>query len=166
MMTSSTRFKNSGRKCRLQLGHHLVFHRLPRRLVRLAVHEIFLDDRRADVAGHDDDGVLEIHRAPLPVRQPAVIEHLQQHVEHVGMRLLDLVKQHHRIGPAPHRLAQLAAFLVTDVTRRRADEPRDGVFLHVFAHVYPHHGVLVVEQKFRQRAGSLGFAHARSGREK
>jgi beta-galactosidase len=67
-----------------QLGHHLVLHRLMRRLVGLAVHEIFLDDRRAEVAGHDDDGVLEIHRAALAVREPAVVEHLQQHVEHVG----------------------------------------------------------------------------------
>jgi hypothetical protein len=41
------------------------------------------------------------------------------------VRLLDLVEQHHRVGPAPHRLGQLAALVVADVARRRADQPRD-----------------------------------------
>ena len=34
------------------------------------------------------------------------------------------------------------------------------MLLHVFAHVDAHHGVLVVEQKLRQRAGGLGLADA------
>src|ERR1035438_10167635 len=51
-------------------------------------------------------------------------------------------------------------FLIADVAGRRADEPRDGVFLHVFAHVYADHRALVVEKKFRQRARRLRFAHA------
>ena len=159
MITSSTRFRNSGRKCRFNSAITLSSI-ADARLVGLAVHEIFLDDRRAEVAGHDDDGVLEIHRAALAVREPAVVEHLQQHVEHVVMRLLDFVEQHHRVRLAAHGLAELPAFLVADVARRRADEPRDGVLLHVFAHVYPDHRGLVVEEKFRQRAGRLGFAHA------
>ena len=50
----------------------------------------------ADVARHDDDGVLEVDRAALAVGEPAVVEHLQQHAPHVGVRLLDLVEQHDR----------------------------------------------------------------------
>ena len=76
------------------------------------------------------------------------------------MRLLDFVEQNHRIRPTTHGLAQLPAFLITDVARRRADEPRHGVFLHVFAHIDANHRVFVVEQKFRQRPGGLGFTHA------
>ena len=38
------------------------------------------------------DGVLEVDRAALAVGQPAVVEHLQQHVEDVRVRLLDLVE--------------------------------------------------------------------------
>ena len=57
----------------------------------------------------------------------------KQHVEHVGMRLLDLVEQHHLIGPPPHRFGERAAFLVADIARRRADQPRHRVLLHVFA---------------------------------
>jgi hypothetical protein len=39
---------------------------------------------------------------PWPVRHAAVVEHLQQHVEHILMRLLDLVEQDHRVRLAPH----------------------------------------------------------------
>jgi hypothetical protein len=49
--------------------------------------------RRADVAGHDDDGVLEVDRAALAVGQAAVVEQLEQHVEDVRVRLLDLVER-------------------------------------------------------------------------
>ena len=79
---------------------------------------------RAEVRGHDDQRVAEIDRAALAVGQAAVVEHLQQHVEHVRMRLLDLVEQHDLIGPPAHRLGQRAAFVVADIARRRADQPR------------------------------------------
>ncbi len=117
MMMSSTRFRNSGRKW-------------PRNSIRtffsisacslsreISGAEIFLDDRRADVARHDDDGVLEIDRPPLPVGEAAVVEHLQQHVEDIVVRLFDFVEEHDRIRPAAHGFAELAAFLVADVAR-------------------------------------------------
>jgi hypothetical protein len=44
------------------------------------------------------DGVLEVDRAALAVGEAAVVEHLQQHVEHVGVGLLDLVEQHDAYG--------------------------------------------------------------------
>ena len=96
----------------------------------------------------------------LPVGQPAVVEHLQQDVEHVRMRLLDLVEQDDLIGPAPHRFGERAAFFVADIARRRADQPRDRVLLHVFRHVDADQRILVVEQIFGQRLGQLGLADA------
>ena len=36
-----------------------------------------------------------------PTREPPVLQDLEHHVEHVGVRLLDLVKQHHAEGLAP-----------------------------------------------------------------
>ncbi len=69
------------------------------------------------VGGHDEHGVGEVDRAALAVGEAAVVEHLQQDVEHVGVGLLDLVEQHHRVGPAAHRLGELAALLVADVAR-------------------------------------------------
>ena len=115
---------------------------------------------RADVAGHDDDGVLEIDRAALAVGQPAVVEHLQQHVEHVAVRLFDFVEEDHAVRAAAHGFGQSAALFVADVSRRRADQARDGVLLHELAHVDAHHRVLVVEQELGQRLAQLGLADA------
>ena len=46
----------------------------------------------------------------------------------------------------------MSAFFIADISRRRANHARDGVLLHVFGHVEPHHGALVIEKKFGQRA--------------
>ena len=118
-----------------------------------------------EVGGHDEDGVLEVHRAALVVGQTAVVQHLQQDVEHVRMRLLDLVQQDHGVGLAPHGLGQLAALVVADVSRRRADQAADGVALLVLAHVDTGHHRLVVEEELRQRLGELGLAHAGGAQE-
>ena len=119
------------------------------------------DLRGPDVRGHDHDAVAEVDRPALRVGQPAVLEDLQQDVEHVGMGLLDLVEQQHAVGLAAHRLGQLAALVVADVARRRTDQARDRVLLHVLGHVDPDHRVLVAEQELGQRPGQLGLADAR-----
>src|SRR3984957_13932760 len=64
---------------------------------------------RAEVRGHDDEHIAEIDRATLTVREPSIVEHLQQDVEHVRMRFLDLVEKHDLIGSAPHGLRRSAA---------------------------------------------------------
>ncbi len=76
------------------------------------------------------------------------------------MRLLDLVKQHHRIGHAAHRLGQLAAFVVPDIAGRRTDHARYGILFHVFRHVDAHHRAFVPEHGLGQRLAQLGLAHA------
>ena len=114
----------------------------------------------ADVRRHDDDGVPEVDRAALRVGEPAVVEDLQQDVEDVGMRLLDLVEQDHGVRAAAHGLGELPALLVADVARRRADQPRDGVLLHVLGHVDAHHRLLVVEQELGERARRLRLPDA------
>ena len=87
----------------------------------------------AEVRREDEDHVAEVDRAPLAVGEPTVVEHLQQNVEDLGMRLLDLVEQHHRVRPAAHGLGQLPALLVADVPGRGTDQPRHGVLLAVLA---------------------------------
>ena len=64
------------------------------------------------------------------------------------------------VGPAAHRLGELAALLVADVAGGRADQPGHGVLLHVLGHVDADHGVLVVEEELGQRAGELGLPDA------
>ena len=109
----------------------------------------------AQIARHDDDGVAEVNRTAMAVRQPSVVQYLEQHVEHVRVRLLDFVEEHHPERTPPDRLRKLAGLVVADVARRRADEPRDRVPLAELGHVDPHHVLLVVEQVLGQRPRQL-----------
>ena len=95
--------------------------------------------------------------AALAVGEPAVLQHLQQRVEHVRVRLLDLVEQHHAERLAPHLLGQLAALVVADVAGRRTDEPRHGVAVVELGHVELDQRVVVAEQELGQRLGQLGL---------
>jgi hypothetical protein len=84
---------------------------------------------------HHDDHAAEVGLASVVVGQRAVVHDLQQHVEDVGVRLLDLVEQQHRVRLLRDRLGQQPALVEADVARRRADQPADRVALHVLAHV-------------------------------
>ena len=103
--------------------------------------------------------------AALAIREPALLQDLEKDVEHVGMRLLDLVEEHDRVRPAAHRLGELAALVVAHVSRRRADELGDGVPLHELGHVEGDEGLLGAEEELRERLGELGLAHARGAQE-
>ena len=157
-----------GAHCVLQLSHHVLLDLLKRALgvVRAALGKaqrlaaLAGDLLRADVGGHDDDGVLEVDVAALTVGQHAVLEDLQQDVEHIRMRLFDLIEQHDRVRMAAHLFGQLAALVIADIARRRTDHAGDRMLFHVFRHIDADHGVLVAEHGFRERLGQLGFAHA------
>ena len=69
-------------------------------------------------------------------------------------------KQDHAVRPAAHRLGELAALLVADVAGRRADQPRDGVLLHVLAHVDAHHRLARRRRGTRRAPCELGLADA------
>ena len=115
---------------------------------------------RTQVGGHHDHAIAEIHRAALAVGEAAVVEYLQQDVEHVRMRLLDLVEQDHAVRTPPYGFGQVTAFLVADIARRRTDQARDRVLLHELAHVDAHHRVVAVEQKFGERFAQFRLADA------
>ena len=89
----------------------------------------------AQVGGTDEDGVAERNLPPLAVGESPVLQDLQQHVEDVGVGLLHLVEQYHRVGVAPHPLGELTALAIADVAGRGADHLRDLVALHVLGHV-------------------------------
>ena len=76
------------------------------------------------------------------------------------MGLLDLVKEHHGVGLAPHLLRQLARVVVTHIAGGGADDPGDGVFFHVLGHIQADQGVGGVEQVGGQLLYQLRFAHA------
>ena len=76
------------------------------------------------------------------------------------MCLFDLVQEHYGIGSSPDAFGQLAAFFVADVSRRSADQSRDIMFLHIFAHIKLYQGFFVAEHEFRQRPCQEGFSYA------
>src|SRR3712207_3360354 len=117
------------------------------------------------VGREDQDRVLEVHDPALTIGEPAVLENLQQRVEHVRVRLLDLVEQDHRERLAPHLLGQLAALVVTDVTGRRTDEPGNGEPVVELAHVDLDERVVLTEQELRQRLGQLRLTDTRGAGE-
>ena len=141
-----------------RLAHHL-HHRVLNVLVQALGGER-LHGVRAEVGRHHQHGVAEVHGAPVAVGEAAVLQHLQEDVEHVRVRFLDFVEQNQRVRSPPHPLGELAAFLVAHITRRGADQARHGVLLHVFGHVHPHQRILAVEQHLGQRPAQLRFADA------
>ena len=157
-MISSIRFRNSGRKCSRSAS--ITCRRVPSSIVAAFGHRALGDELAAEVRRHDDDGVLEVDRPPLAVGQPAIVEQLQQHVQHLGVRLLDLVEEHDGVRPPAHRFGELSGLLVADVSGRRADHPRHRVLLLVLRHVDAHHRLLVVEQELGERARQLRLADA------
>ena len=123
------------------------------------------DHAAADVAGHDHDRVLEVDRAALAVGEPTVVEDLQQGVEHVRVRLLDLVEEDDAVRAPADLLGELAALVVAHVAGRRPGETGHGVLLHVLAHVEADQRRLVVEEELGERARQLGLADARGAQE-
>ena len=90
------------------------------------------------VCGHDDNDVTEIGLAAVVVRQRAMIHDLQQQIEDIGMRLLDFIEQQHAMWMLGDGFGEQTALVKPHVTRRRTDEARDRVALHIFRHVEAH----------------------------
>ena len=112
---------------------------------------------RAGVARHDQHDLPEVGLTAVVVGQRRVVHHLQQDVEDVAVRLLDLVEQQHRVGMLPDRVDEQAALLEAHVAGRRANQPRDGVLLHVLRHVEADE---LVAQMERELPGELRLADA------
>src|SRR5271169_1214117 len=81
------------------------------------------------------------------------------------MRLLDFIQQDDRIGRPADTLRQLPALFVAHIPRRRADELRNGVFLHELRHIEAYQRLLRTEQEFRKPASDFRFADARGTQE-
>ena len=124
-------------------------------LVMLALNRL-----HTGVRGHHDDGVFEIHGAAFRVRQPAVVENLQEDVPDLRMRLLDLIEEDHRVGLLADRFGQLSAFAVSHVGRRRADQTDVGVFFHELRHVEADVGFGIIEQEAREFLHQMRFPDA------
>ena len=70
------------------------------------------------IAGHDDDGVLEVGSTALVVCQSAIVQYLQQNVEDIWMGLLYLIEEDNAVGLAAYSLCQLTALIIAYISRR------------------------------------------------
>ena len=107
-----------------------------------------------------ENGVLEVDPVAETVGQMTVLEHLQQDVEEVRVRLLDFIQQDDGVRVALDLLGQLPALFVTDVAGRRSDQFRHRVLLHVLRHVEADQRVIAAEQEIGERPRELGLADA------
>lgn len=112
----------------------------------------------SEIAGHDDDGVLEVHGSSLAIGETAVIQNLEEDIEDFGMGLFDFVEEDDAVGATADGLGELAAFFVAYIAGRRPNEAADAELFAVFAHVDADHGALVVEEEFGQGLYGFGFA--------
>ena len=117
---------------------------------------------RSGIRGHDEHHVAEVGLAPLVVRQPGIIHHLQQNVVYVLMGLFYLVEQQHGIGGLTDGIGQQAAVLVAHIAGRRANELGHGMLLGIFAHVEAYQ---LDAQLTGQHLGHLRLAHTRGTHE-
>ncbi len=108
------------------------------------------------VGGHDQNHVAEVGLAPVVVGQGPVIHHLQQQVEDFRVGLFDFIEQQYAMRLLGDRLGEQTALVETDIARRRTDQTRYGVTLHILGHVETHqldtHGL-------GQLTRRLGLAH-------
>ena len=121
--------------------------------------------RRAEVRRQNYDRVLEVNRASLTVSDTSIVENLKQYVEHIRMRLLNLIEQHNAVRMTSHRLGQLTALVISDVSGRRSDQSRHTELLHVLSHINTHKVMLIVKQALRQSLRELRLADARRAKE-
>ena len=76
------------------------------------------------------------------------------------MRLLNFVKQHNRVWTSANALRKLTAFFKAHVSWRRANQARNVVFLHVFAHIQGVQRVLIAKHKVGDGFGQQRFTNA------
>ena len=54
--------------------------------------EVFTNQGRSHVTGHNNDRILEVDDTSLIVGQPSIIQYLQKDIEYIRMSLFDLIK--------------------------------------------------------------------------
>ena len=164
---------NSGRKTRRSDSIELLAHLFVGQfffddfvaLERKAQRALALDHVGADVGGHDDDGVAEIHFVTAGIGEMAFFHDLQQHVVRLGMGLLDFVENDDRVRAAAQRFGELPGFFEANVAGRRAHQAADGVAFHELGHIELDQSVFAAKHEACQRLGQLGLAHAGGAKE-
>ncbi len=94
----------------------------------------------------------------MAVGGPAIVEDLQQDVEHIRVGLFHFIKEDNGVGLAPDCLGELPAFFIAHIAWRGTNQAADGKFLHVFCHIDADQHLFIVKQAFCQGFGQLRLA--------
>src|SRR5580658_2308896 len=117
-------------------------------------------DLGAGIGRGQDHGIGEVDQLPVAVFEHALVEHLVEDLQHIGMGLLDLVEQQHAIGAALDRFGQHSAAAVADIAGRGTFEAGNAVRLLVLRHVDGDERIPAAEQQLGQGRRRLGLAGA------
>ena len=120
---------------------------------------------RTAVGSHDDDGVAEIHRSAVAVRETSLIGDLQEDVEDILVRLLNLIEEHDGVGFTANPFRELSALIVAHVARRSTHHAAHRMLFHILAHVDADESLLGAEEFLGQFLGQVGLAHTRGAHE-
>ena len=72
----------------------------------------------AGIGGHHNDGVLKVDHAAVGICDLAIVQNLEQDIEHIRMGLLQFIKEHDGVWLSSDFLCQLARLIVTHIARR------------------------------------------------
>ena len=122
-------------------AHHHLAHLRPHGPVAHVVEE-----RRAEVARHDDDRVAEVDDAPLAVSQPSIVKDLEEELVELPRGLLNLVDEDDGVRLPTDVLCELATLVVADVARRSTNDTSDRVLLRVLGTVDTNHRLGGIEK--------------------
>ena len=110
-----------------------------------------------DIRRHDQNCILKVDPSAKTVSQTTFVQDLQQQVEHVRMRFLDLIQQDNRVGLTADLLGQLTALFITYISRRRTDQAGHRKLFEILAHIDTDQSVGRVKQIFRQLFGQMSL---------
>src|SRR4030042_1854189 len=77
------------------------------------------------------------------------------------MGLLNLIHQDDGIRSSTDRFGKESALFISHISRGRSDQSGHRMFLHKFRHIDSYHGLLIVEEKFRQGTSQFGLSNTR-----
>src|SRR5690606_24241101 len=113
-------------------------------------------------SGREDyDGVGEVDEPSTTIGHASFVEDRKESSKHVWMRLLDLIEQHHLIGPTSNSFCQLSASIMPNVTWGSTDELGNRMGFAHFCHIDASHGAFIVKQNFCDGLGCLCLSDAR-----
>ncbi len=148
----------------LRLRHQLITQHIVTRLRRLRrkpQRMPFLRKIKSQVRRANNNRVAKINDAPLPIRQPPIIQNLQQHIHHIAIRLFKLIKKHHRIRPPPHLLRQLSTLIIPHISWRRTHQSARRILLLKLRHVQRNQRLLIPIHSLRQHLRQMRLPYPR-----